>query len=963
MHSNTTAVCSNSSNPSFGSTRTHEFLKIAHLNINSLRHKKDHVSSLLNNHEIHILGLSETKLDGYISDGELSIPSYRLLRKDRTEHGGGVAFYVAAHLHIERDDDIDHNEIESIWIRVFLNGDQYQIGTIYRPPSQKSGYWQTLEQCWERMPSIPTIIVGDFNADALNKNDAGWKKLSLVSAGVGLRNCINEPTRICPSSSTCLDLLLTNLDESPACEVIETHISDHQMIIGSVPVKVVPHPCSPLQTTRDLKRIDMAVFLDLLRQKSLSSFRSLNNVDEMWSEWHSKFLSVLDVCAPSITKRVRKKTCPWMNTELRKLIHRRKWLYKRLKRCNFKDSSLFRDYRKLRNAANNQYRRLKNEYFSTQCAKYRKNPSAVWKAIKFVTGKVPHAKTCNLIQAEDLNSYFGNLVSSPKNTHGLLIPHGPPTLDALTNFSVVTVDTVERHLTNLDGTKASGPDDISPWILKAAAPSLATSLTLLFNCSLRSGTFPKAFKLANITPVLKPNKNPALEQSYRGISLTPVISKILEAIVREQISFSFEWSKLFHNQQYGFCPRRNCEDLLLASVDKWQTALDDGKSVVVAFLDISKAFDNVNHQTVLLDLARLNFAGSVLKWFSSYLSHRFQRVVVNGRQTDFIPLEKGVPQGSILAPLLFNIYVAHLPDLVSSQQVEMPSYADDLTLYSIANSLEAAASAVSEATDLVTDDLSSRDLFVNASKSCAMFLGRGSGAAESLSELRCKNFSLTPVTNTKLLGVVIDNKLNWDEHLRQTITKVGRKIGAFRRAQRLLSVHARKMFLASVVLPDLDYCCPVFASALRAESRRKLELLERKALRICAGAGREDPCGPIYNALGIMPLCERWLLRVLCATFQAIKGDRPPAVNNLFKDNQHTLYRTRSGCSNALLPRRPLRRIGHTCYAFRASVLWNALPSNCRLASSVMEFKKSLFVICPAKLNELLSIMFDVLPA
>ena len=167
----------------------------------------------------------------------------------------------------------------------------------------------------------------------------------------------------------------------------------------------------------------------------------------------------------------------------------------------------------------------------------------------------------------------------------------------------------------------------------------------------------------------------------------------------------------------------------------------------------------------------------------------------------------------------------------------------------------------------------------------------------------------------------------------------------------------------SVVLPDFDCCCPVFASALRTESRRKLELLERKALRICAGTGREDPCGPIYNDLGIMPLCERWLLRVLCATFQAIKGDRPPAVNNLFTDNQHTLYRTRSGCSNALLPRRPLRRIGHTCYAFRASVLWNALPSNCRLASSVMEFKKSLFVISPAKLNELLSIMFDVLPA
>ena len=144
---------------------------------------------------------------------------------------------------------------------------------------------------------------------------------------------------------------------------------------------------------------------------------------------------------------------------------------------------------------------------------------------------------------------------------------------------------------------------------------------------------------------------------------------------------------------------------------------------------------------------------------------------------------------------------------------------------------------------------------------------------------------------------------------------------AFRRAPRLQSMHARKVFLTSVILPDFNYRCPVFASALRAGSRRKMELLERKAIRICAGAGREDPCGPIYNTLGIMLFRERWLVRVLCATSEAIEGDRPPAVNNLFKDNQHTLHHTRSGCSNALLPRRPLRRIGHTCYAFRASVL------------------------------------------
>ncbi len=940
-----------------------KYLKIAHLNINSLRHKVDHISSLLENHNIHVLGLSETKLGADISDGELDIPSYQFLRKDRTENGGGVAFYIATQLRIERIYDLDHDDVESIWIRLFINGEHYQIGTVYRPPSQKASYWKILEQAWERMASIHTIIIGDFNADPLNQNDAGWKHLNVLSAGFGLRNYIIEPTRITPSSSTCLDLLFTNFEESPVCQVIETHISDHQMITGSILVKELPVPCRTLLTIRDIKHINLAEFLDILRQQNIDSFRSQNNVDEMWSEWYSKFLSALDSCAPSTTRRIRKKACPWVTAELRELIHRRKWLYKRLKRCNFNEDGLFREYRQIRNATNNQYRRLKNDYFKAQCANYRRNPSSVWKAIKYVTGKAPHSRTTHVVQADDLNSFFCKLVSSSKLHHCLETPCGPPVEDAMTNFTTVTVDIVEHHLANLDGAKSSGPDDIGPWLLKATAPALATSLSSLINCSLRSGTVPKAFKLANITPILKPKKDPALAQSYRGISLTPIISKVLEAIVRTQIFNFFESDELFNNQQYGFRPRRNCEDLLLASVDKWQTALDEGKFVVAAFLDISKAFDNVDHQTMLLDLAKLNFAGSVLQWFCSYLSCRFQRVVVNGRPSDFVPVQKGVPQGSILAPFLFNIYMAHLPDIVSCKPVEIPSYADDLTLYSIADNLQTAASAVSEATDLVTEDLSARDLMFNVSKSCAMFFGRGDiSAVDSLSGLRCKKFMLSYVTHTKLLGVDIDHRLIWDDHLRQTIAKVGRKIGAFSRARRLLSEQARKMFLTSVLLPDLDYCCPLFASGLRAADRQKLESLERRAVRICVGAAREHPCEPIYRALDVMPLRDRWLLKVLLVTFQAINGDRPPAVNDMFQKHRSTSHSTRSCSTKALLLRRPTHRIGKTSFVFRASILWNALPPDCRLASSLLNFKTSLFSMSLSKLNELLALLFDALP-
>ena len=164
---------------------------------------------------------------------------------------------------------------------------------------------------------------------------------------------------------------------------------------------------------------------------------------------------------------------------------------------------------------------------------------------------------------------------------------------------------------------------------------------------------------------------------------------------------------------------------------------------------------------------------------------------------------------------------------------------------------------------------------MNVQKSCAMLLGTHS--ADPCENLTCENFSIPIVRSTKLLGVVIDDHLSWDNHFSH-VAKVGRKIGAFHRARRLLNSYARRMFLVSVILPDLDYCCPLFACGLRSTHRLKLEALERRAVRVCAGADHSAPCEPLYNTLKISPLKQRWLLKILTLTFQAVKGLRPPAV-------------------------------------------------------------------------------------
>ena len=217
--------------------------------------------------------------------------------------------------------------------------------------------------------------------------------------------------------------------------------------------------------------------------------------------------------------------------------------------------------------------------------------------------------------------------------------------------------------------------------MKALALQLSPSLSVLFNCSLTLGKVLSAFKQANIYPLLKPGKDPAHAASYRGLSLTSTLSKVLQSIVREQICSFFAPRDLFSDQQFGFRQGHSCEDLLLATVDQWQVTLNKGQSIAVAFLDLTKAFDNVQHDVLLQDLLLHHISGRALAWIADYLSQRTQRVLCDGKHSQSMPVQKGVPQGSVLGPILFNLYASHLPGAVS--EVKIPSYADDVTVYAI----------------------------------------------------------------------------------------------------------------------------------------------------------------------------------------------------------------------------------------------------------------------------------------
>ena len=290
--------------------------------------------------------------------------------------------------------------------------------------------------------------------------------------------------------------------------------------------------------------------------------------------------------------------------------------------------------------------------------------------------------------------------------------------------------------------------------------------------------------------------------------------------------------EFFSEYQYGFRKARSCSDLLVATIDDWHLAQDANKYTAIAFIDLSKAFDNVRHATLLLMLQKFGLGGTVLQWFFNYLFNRQQRIHL---QVPFTT-SKGVPQGSVLGPLLFNIYVSDLADLATAHGACLPSFADDFTLYASSESPTAACDHVSSVLRRLKSCLYDRGLEINSGKTVAMLISPSRSRVPTIDfRINLDGAEMKFVKQTRLLGIVIDDSLSWSYHIDSVCCKVGRKIGALRRSFRLLTPHARRTFFIQVIQPDLEYATLTFTPSMNAGLRNRLLAVWRKAIRCAAG--------------------------------------------------------------------------------------------------------------------------------
>ena len=866
-------------------------------------------------YRIDVLAISETCLDSTVMNCDLAIPAYTLYRRDQADRrkGVGVAMYVQEQLKSRQLQVNDRLETIFVGLHTHSRTNPFlSIGCVYRAPDSHVDFWEQLDNSVQMAsatcPDI-LLLLGDYNVNMLSvPPHPNARYVQGLCADHSLQNVILQPTRV-PSQS-CLDLALiptTMTTAAPSSSPRSLHstfvhsvdgLSDHHLIGLSVRVSRANFEQPREQFSRrrqpSLAHLDRwvtsAALKHILDPSDVSGGYTLNAAA---SHWQQSVMTVLDDLAPFVTQKraaySKPRPQPWVTPELKQMFHRRSSAHRALIKHPM-DDRLRQQYHAIRRQGTLLNRKLKSVYYKDKFSAATGNPRLQWAVLNQLTGRRKSHPTPKA-SLSSLSDILGNIVHD-EHRAALTTPDtlADDCLDnCLLEFQPVTTAAVTKILERLNTTKASGSDGIPAYILKHHAAELANSLTSIFNQSLSNGKVPSAYKLASVCPVFKKG-DPYDSSNYRPVSLLPIISKVLESLVLQQLHDHLDITPgAIPNEQFAYRRNHSTEDLLTLAINNRQRSMDTGDYTAVLLLDMSKAFDRVHHQTLIDDLHNLKIRGNALEWFKSYLSHRQQRVEVNGTTSDCRTCTRGVPQGSVLGPTLFSIYTRLVPTLPLRSQCLL--YADDTTLYASGKCPRILMSYLEGDFSVVKQHLTDRGLLLNSSKSQVLLIhSRRSHPPPNLS-IVCGSTVIAPSDEVKYLGLTLDSTLSFSAHVNSLREDIGKKLGAFRRGRRNLAVQARRQFYLSVVQSKLEYASTAYVHCLADNVRDQLLRISKRALRCIFEHDTFTRTSYLLERYHIISLDKRYHTKSILFVFRCIHNICSSLLSDMFslrRDCAHT---------------------------------------------------------------------------
>ena len=881
-------------------------------------------------------------------DGDYNIPGYngpfRLDRPDDTGHGG-VAAWVINTLIAERRLDLEQPDHETLWISVRNSVKQVLIGVSYR--QQRGNYWEKLQDGYDLAVATKIaniMLIGDFNADPGNKT--AYETLSDFIAINNLHQHINDPTRVTSTTASTLDLIITNLpflvkDTGVGAPV---HENDHRTIYGTLNLKTVKRQAFN-RDIWDFKNADFDLYRDKLNEADWEECFAEEDIDSICEKWTKMFLDISETVIKKKRVKIRPEDKNWYNNYLRRL--------RRIKDREYdvwaKDrTDVNRDiYRVARNKYFQECNRIKLEHeehiYASLASDIKDNPKSWWSLVGQTMGSSKKSSYPVMVKdgvlyssdtekAQAFNDTYLESANTGGDQYDLPFDDTVPGHGSLDNVQVTEKD-VEDVLKGINTSKAYGPDNVSPRLVKEAGPSIKKILTRIFNKSLQLSKFPLIWKRANVLPIFKKAET-FITTNYRPVSLLSILAKVFEKIVFKYLFNYFRTHFLISVWQSGFLPGSSTVTQLTEIYDQFCKAVNDGKEIRVVFLDISKAFDRVWHKGLLHKLKACGITGGLLDWLKDYLSNREQRVIVNGSFSEWGRINAGVPQGSVLGPLLFLIFINDIVHVINNCKIRL--FADDTCLFLEVDDPDTAASALNEDLEQLNQWANKWHVDFSPPKTKEMVISRRRDSPNH-PILQLAGVPIKKVTSHKHLGLILTNDLKWGEYIDEIIDKANRRLGILRSLKYKLDRYSLERIYMSFIRPLLEYGDIIWDSP--ADNLNRLESVQLNAARIVIGATARCSTEGLYSETGWEPLHKRREFHRLCLMYKIMNGNAPCYLSNLIpgfvQDRTGYLLRNRL---NLDIPLARVNVYGHSFFPTTIK-LWNDLEAGLKSLPSLAAFK------------------------
>lgn len=935
-------------------------LNIIHINIRSINKNLDQMLILIESlgENFDIMVLSETWIIEDIT--RFNITGYNVFySQGQFNQNDGVVVYVNNNFSSEFS-FIKFTENTFTNLIFKLNGLSYSITSVYRPPSTSVGlFLEDLETVLERFRDPDTVYVftGDINVNIKNMHDNEVNKYLDIMASHGFLSYINELTRITQETASCVDHYFIKNNKCSSLIftpfIIQSDITDHFPIILNISKPTSVNFNTPVKGPTQSRRINYDKLTELLSTETWQDLYILDDVDTAYNWFLSRLSRAIDnSCEVISIANKHKKLKPWITKSLIISIRKRDKLKMQVIK-NRDNLLILEQYKKYRNTVNDAIRSTKREYYLNKINENKNDPKKLWDTINESMGRFKSRKKIQILHHNktidddyEISNIMCNYFTTIGNEMSKNIDIEHYILDEAMECDSLFMDPtdeqeIQQSIKTINNNSASGYDNISSKTLKQVSNLIAKPLAHIFNKCFTQGVFPEQLKISAGTPVHKKGDAKSIN-NYRLISVISNIAKILEMLIKTRLNRHLQRNNLLSNLQFGFREGLSTEDAVYEVTRNIYSSIDNNKKPLAIFLDLAKAFDTIPHDKLLQKLYNYGIRGVVHDLFASYLHKRLHYIKINNVKSESRHIQCGIPQGTILAPILFSIYVNDL--LYLTTDAKIVTYADDTTILVCGDDWQTVREQAITTFAKVSHWLKQNSLTINLDKTKFMYFSIYDSNVPATNTLNLHSYQcllndkatcycnekLYCVSSIRYLGVCLDSNLKYTVHMAQLNMKIRKLICKFYNLRYLMPNYIMRMLYFALVESLLRYCMAIWGGTFPT-NMEQLKVTQKYIIKIILFKSKRYSSDLLFEEFNVLSLDMLYVSSALVFVYRH---------KEIAKFNILNKYETRSKSNlNVVVPLHTKTTTQRSITYFGPK-LYNLLPSDIKLINNKNLFAK-----------------------